>query len=191
MKKNAADIFLTLFMIAIPLVVLGAATLYVFKSYESQKALILKEFRELGEFDAVQAEKTAAEKLGVSLPIVPASEKPEEINKEIEKKLAELVREQFQTRQYSDKILEITKKFAPVKKGVKVEFLLNRPNNSSIKGTFEGTEGVFVIVDEKKYRVSDIMDEFRYLFDADIADKISRDKVYEFEKDYKEKKKKI
>ena len=93
MKKNAADIFLTLFMIAIPLVVLGAATLYVFKSYESQKALILKEFRELGEFDAVQAEKTAAEKLGVSLPIVPASEKPEEINKEIEKKLAELVRE--------------------------------------------------------------------------------------------------
>jgi len=191
MKKNAADIFLMLFMIAIPIVVLGAVTLYVIESYNGQKALMLKELSELGEFDPVQAEKTAAEKLGVSLPVAPSSKKPDEINKEIEKKIAELVREQFQTRPYSDKIIEITKKFNPVKKGDKVEFLLNRPNSPSIKGTFEGTEGVFVIVDETKYRVSDIMDEFRYLFDADIADKISRDKVYEFEKDYKEKKKKF
>jgi hypothetical protein len=185
-KKNAVSKFLGVFFVfaffigLCAMVLAGAYWLYR-KACEKQAVEVKLEIEALPVF----SEGAAAAEKGWDYPPLPPAKTAEEIKKQIHSAIKEKVDARYPKSGLQKKIFEISAKYVDAKIGDKVKFQKNNSTKTMTEGVFYGRDGRFVKIDDNKIMLSDIQDEYHYLFDSSLAEKIARDEIEEFKQEGK------
>ncbi len=174
-NKSLAKFFgcvLLLFFAGI--ILLGSYGIYLWyiSQKENCKKKIVEEIATLKDFSARDA---AAEKSSV-YPPEPPEKSLEQINLEIDQTIKDNVATLFPAGNLSLAKTEIMRKYRAAKKGERIIIQLNK-SNDMLEGVYNGRDGLSVIIGERRLKIIDIMDDYRYLFDEALADKIAGQKM--------------
>ena len=178
-KKKLLAIIIVL---AIPLV----AAYGIFRAYkEAEKTQIQNikdELEKLPKFSPIEA---AAEK-NWKYPPIPPKKTIEELNNIIKDEIDKQEKILFPKKELMYEKANVIKKYTPAKEGQYVEFQLNY-SNDKVKGIFRGREGISIKIDDRKIKIIDVLEDYRYLFDEPMAEKLASEKCAELDKIWQEK----
>ncbi len=176
LKKLVSYLIVILVIIGVPTLLLGTGVYFVRKAYLMQKADLRSAIERMAEFSEEDAAREAAEEIGQPYPVPAPTESPEEIKRKTKEFVLEKCNEKFSKRQLSEKIIETGRKYKPVSVGDTVRFQ-KAFNDELVEGKYRGKQGNLYIVGQNKYLLLDIAVEYRYLFDADIANRMADEKI--------------
>ena len=167
---------------------------YVKKEYSRQKTALESELASLPVFDEKKAEESCAKELNLPFP-VPVSEKmPDEIKILAKKAAIKTTRATFPGTLFAKKQAFILHKYRLAKPGDKISFTL-ATTGEQITGIYKGLifepGGSVVKVGLSKYKLNDIMSDFKYMFIKSIAEKTATDQCKDLKKRFVEAKKKF
>lgn len=180
-KKHSTVIAYTI-VVLIPILLIGSIAWFINRSYQKNKELIIKEISDLGVFDDTSESMQLAKEMGIEYPVAPPSKTPDEIKKEIDIQIKDMLEKDFK-KMINKAKLEINRKYTPAKIGETVT-IISRNSKSPIKGKYWGLDGNFVKIENAKIRLADVGEDFQYLFDEGLADKVCREKFAEIEEKY-------
>jgi len=171
-------------MVVVPLAVIAAGIWLVFKAYRNEQRLLDGELRALPAFNSVavreQAAQTAAARLGIRLPPPPVTATPDAIRRKIAGQLQAVSRKYFPPKALTDAVVAVSRKYTPVKPGQQVS-VQTRTDRATITGKFKGRttsdHSVFIQIDQHKIRLADVVEEYHYLFDAALAERLAAKEV--------------
>ena len=180
-----------LVLAGVPLVFLAVMAWLVAKAYRNEQRMLDQDLVALAPFDAAEtredAARKAAEVMGCPLPPPAPAAPPEEIQRRISRELQAEVQKNFPTRAFSEGVLTVNRRLTPAQPGNTVTFqiaLENRTVTGTYKGRESGEHWVFIRVDQQKYRMADIAEEYHYLFNEGLADQMAKEAIAEFKKDF-------
>jgi hypothetical protein len=184
-KKNAFQkkigvFFVFAFFAGLCAAVLAGGYLLYRKACEKQAIEVKLEIEALSVF----SEEAAAAEKGWDYPPLPPAKTEEEIKKQIQSAIKEKVDALYPKSDLQKKIFEISEKYAGAKIGDRVKLQKNN-SRTMTEGVFYGRDGRFVKIDDNRIMAGDIQDEYHYLFDSSLAEKIVRDKIEEFKHERK------
>ena len=183
MKNKVYGIIAVLIIAGIPLALIASGAYLVYKTHGKEKRSIIEEIANIEPFSLQEAEKDVADEMGLTIPVNPPSRSIKDIKKEISSKATEVSKEKFNPKVIAEKKMELVKKYDNAKVGDKVEFMLSI-TGKKISGNYYGFDGVFVKVESDKFRINDIDEDYRYLFDKVLSGKITNAKMNEFSKNF-------
>jgi hypothetical protein len=161
---------------AVPLAFLAVAAWLAVRAYRNEQRLLDAELLALPPFAEAEAQteaaRQAAEALACRLPPTPPTLSVDAVQRQVSHDLQAAVREQFSPRAFSEQVLAINRHYTPAKPGARVTFqiaLENRTVSGEFKGIESGGHWVFVLVDQQRYRMGDIAEEYHHLFNEGIA----------------------
>ncbi len=177
---RSGDFFAILLIVVMPLAGIGGAVYFVMSAYSHQRSLIVKEISEIPPFDAEIAGRSLADEMKLPYPVQAPEKIKEDLAKEIDDAVSAMLQKNFNPKDLGAKKMEIFKKYSEAKPGDTV-VILAKNVKGEFSGKFYGFDGHLVKIGNMKFRVDDILEDYRYLFDAELADRISREKIAEFE----------
>ena len=183
---------LLLILVVLGLIVGGG--LFVYKSYNGLKIKIKKEISEIEPFNSETVSVEIAKEMGVTLPIKKSPLPKATIKSDIKKELNKRAKESVSLSLLSLEIQSIIKKYSLAKVGEKVSFMLNTTGkriSGTYKGIFTDWKGKLIQVDYNKYRIYDIGEESRYMFNPVLAQKRASEEVEIARVEFKSKKKDV
>jgi len=173
-----------LVLAAVPLAFLAAAAWLAVRAYRNEQRLLDAELLALPAFAEAEALSAAAleagEELGCGVPPKPPTMAIDAVRRQVSHDLQAAVREQFSPRAFSEQVLAINRRYVPARPGERVTFqiaLENRTVTGEFKGIEAGGHWVFVLVDQQRYRMGDIAEEYHYLFNEGIAHNLAEAEI--------------
>ncbi len=167
------------------LFIIGYAVVQYCKSEHSR---VLNQLRkELSEVKTPSDEEIrieAARSAKLEYPVNPPLKTPEQISREASDSAKALAGEKYNPRNIAEKISGVMKLYEEARPGQEIEFL-SKNRSGPVKGTYKGKEGLFILVDNEKYSMRDILDDFKYLFDSAAATFKTQEKIKEIRNSYK------
>ncbi len=172
---------------AVPLAFLAVAAWLAVRAYRNEQRLLDADLLALPAFNESEAfaetSRQAADALTCGLPPPPPTLPVDAVQRQVSRDLQAAVREQFSPRAFSEQVLAINRRFTPAKPGARVTFqiaLENRTVTGEFKGIEAGGHWVFVLVDQQRYRMGDIAEEYHYLFNEGIAHNLAEEEIAAF-----------
>ncbi|OGV52398.1 MAG: hypothetical protein A2X49_13520 [Lentisphaerae bacterium GWF2_52_8] len=170
-KSTASYILPALFLLSIPVLVLGGGAWFLYKSYENQKSALIKAIKDLPKFNAEEEARKAAAELKLPYPPPKPSEPLESVIKKLQDSCKEKAKEKFSAKELSKATLDLLRKYSSAKIGDKIVFQLEN-TNETITGIYRGKEdqgkGPVIVVDsglgDTRYPILKIMPEYHHLF---------------------------
>jgi len=187
-KKQSSCLVRAVWMLAVPAALAIAAYAsyqFVRNSYANEQKLIAGEISGLKLPSDEEIRQEAAKSANLEYPVEKPLKTPEQIAKEAEASARKMTNEKFQTKFLSGQISEIIKSFNEATPGKRVEFI-SKNASETVSGIYKGRDGLFVLVDQKKYSIRDILDEYKYLFDSDLATARAQEKIKELKASFKD-----
>ncbi len=164
-------------IIPVVLIIVVLLGIQYFKSaYRNEQMLMKKELSELKAMPDEEIRIEAARSAKLEYPVKVPSKTPDQISKEAMDSARILAGEKFNQKNIAEQINDAMNTFKEASVGQQVEFM-SKNRKGAVKGTFKGKEGIFILVDTDKYSIRDIYDEFRYLFDSDVATLKTQEKI--------------
>lgn len=158
---------------------------YVRIAYTDEQKLMAKEISEVKIPPDDEICQEAAKSANLEYPVEKPRKTPEQIAKEAAASAKILTDEKFSHKLLAKQIVDAIKSFKEVTPGQKVEFI-SRNSMGSVRGVYKGRDGIFVLVDTQKYSMIDILDEYRYLFDSNLATVKTQEKINELKTSFKD-----
>ena len=187
-KKQSSRIVLAVLILSI-LAALGILVYFSYcfvkKAYISEKMKIAREISEIKILTDEQIRRDAAKSANLEYPVAKPLKTPEQIAKEAEAAARKMTDEKFNPKLLAEQIADIIKSSKEATPGQKIEFI-SRNAKSNVRGVYKGRDGIFVLVDTQKYSIRDISDEYRYLFDSNLATARTQEKISELRTFFKE-----
>lgn len=196
-KKSFLSVFIGRLIIFIVAIAIPAGAIYgLWTMFKRAEAVQIKKIsEELSALPDFSPSETAAEKDWVYPPQKP-SKSLEEIIKTINDEIDHEVKKFFPKKDLMREKAEIIKKYRPVREGENIEIQLNY-GKGKIRGIFRGREGLTIKIDDRKFKIMDVLEDYRFLFDQPLAEKLASEKCAEFDRiwsikvdDFKRKKEK-
>lgn len=158
---------------------------YVKNSYAHEQEMMAKEMSEVIIPADEEIRIEAAKSANLEYPLDKPSKTPDQIAKEAEGSARKMTDEKFNQKNIAAQIRDIINSFKEAIPGQKIEFI-SRNAAGTVRGTYKGRNGIFVLVDTQKYSIRDIDEEYRYLFDPDLATAKTQEKINELKSSFKE-----
>jgi hypothetical protein len=176
--KFFAKLFVVFVFIALLVGLVGGIYCLYKNAYQKQKAEIEREIREIPVF----SEEDAARTRNWEYPPAEPAKTPEEIQMEIKEYIEEKTAELYPKKELAKRQFAIIKKYSPAKIGEKVTIQLNN-SNMRLTGTYYGRDGIFIKLQNENIMLSDVADEYRYLFDEGLGDRIVAQEIEKMKKE--------
>ncbi|GEM_PF-3373903 len=157
---------------------------YYKSTYRNEQKLMTKELSELKMPADEEIRQEAAKSANLEYPVKPPTKTLAQITQEAQETARKLTDEKYNQKNMSEKLSDAMKLYVEAKPGQHVEFL-SKNRSGPVKGTYKGKEGLFVLIDNEKYSMRDIFDEYKYLFDEDTATFKTQEKIKEIKSSYK------
>lgn len=178
-------ILIVFILIIIPLSIIGGFAYLIRKAYLHQQELMVKEISELPEFSETEEFFAGiASKLELDYPIKPPGKTLNEIRKEINNAVREMVKEKFPPSALSEQIREINKKYDYASPGQEVAFYLISADKK-VSGIYHKKEDLFIFVGDEQYRINDIRYTDRYLFDPATAHYLASKEIKKIQEEFR------
>lgn len=158
---------------------------YVKNAYAHEQETMVKEISEVKVPPDEEIREEAAKSANLEYPVAKPSKTPEQIAKESNFSAKMITDEKFNQKIIASQISGIINSFKEATPGQKIEFI-SRNAAGTVRGTYKGRNGIFVLVDTQKYSIRDIDEEYRYLFDSDLATAKTQEKINELKTSFKE-----
>lgn len=186
--KKSGKLLLTLIVLGF---ILGGAW-FSYKSYHGLQQKIKEYISKIEPFNSESVSAEIAKEMGLTLPIKTTPLPKTTIKADIKKELNDTAKKSVSLSLLSLEIQSIIKKYSLAKVGEKVSFMLNTTGkriSGTYKGTFTDWKGKLIQVDYNKYRIYDIGEESRYMFNPVLAQKRASEEVEIARVEFKKKKK--
>jgi hypothetical protein len=158
---------------------------FVRNAYVNEQKLMAKEIAEVKITTDEEIRQEAAKSANLEYPVDKAAKTPEQIANEADASARKMTNTKFNRKILAEQIVNVIKSFKEATPGQNIEFA--RKNAvGTVKGTYKGRDGIFVLVDAQKYSIRDIMDEYRYLFDPDVGTVMTQEKINELKTSFKD-----
>jgi hypothetical protein len=204
-RKKRRYLLPVLFLISVPVIVIGGIGFFVYTSYVQQQKALLKAIEDLPPFDTEEKSKEIAKELKFDYPVPESKKSPKEVEKEVKQLVKQEVDKFYSAKELSQKTLQIIKKYSTAKRDQKISFAITggakaggRKVNGIYKGKKEGSGlggssgGAWIMVDNglriEKINFRNIDPEFYYLFYEKDSKKTQDEKLEEMKKEFHEKK---
>ncbi len=187
-KQKSSYLIQTLLILAVPAVLAlasYAAYSYVRNTYAKEQKQMTREISEVKIPDDEEIRQEAAKSANLEYPVEKPLKTPEQIVSEAEISARKMTDAKFNQKLIAPQVSDIIKSFKEASPGEKIEFI-SRNSKETVKGVYKGRDGIFVLVDTQKYSIRDISDEYRYLFDPDLATAKTQEKINELKASLKE-----
>ena len=187
-KQQSSCLTQAVLILAVPAALVMAAYVgynFVKKAYANEQKLMAKEISEVKIPSDEEMHQEAAKSAKLEYPVEKPLKTPEQIAKEAELTARKITDEKYNQRLIAEQIDYIIKSFKEATPGQNIEFI-SKNAKETVKGVYKGREGIFVLVDTQKFSMRDILDEYRYLFDSDMATAKTQEKINEFKTSFKE-----
>ncbi|MFA6568284.1 MAG: hypothetical protein WCS96_08750 [Victivallales bacterium] len=176
---------LTLAVLAVLAITAYAGYNFVRKSYANEQKLMSGEISELKISPDEEIRQEAAKSAKLEYPVDKPLKTPGQIAKEAEASARKMTDVKFNRKLLAEQTSDAIKSFKEATPGHNIEFM--RKNAiETVKGVYKGRDGIFVLVDAQKYSIRDIQDEYRYLFDSDLATIRTQEKINELKTSFKD-----
>ncbi len=175
-NNNILELFAYGILALIPLVAAVVIYLIVVKAYATQKEEMIRELSAIEDYDKDAALREVSKELDIPYPVLEPAMTPEQIEKTVKEEAKKEAEKVYADEAFNEKKWKIISENSEVKKGDKVSVSLNTAKGK-LEGVFKGFDGVYVNIDDMNYRIDDIADEQRHLFDPAVADKIINEKL--------------
>lgn len=188
--KKSGKLLLTL----IGLGLIAGGAWFSYNSYNGLKQKIEKDISEIEPFNSESVSVEIAKEMGVQWPIKKIPLPKKTIKSDIKKELNKRAKESVSLSLLSLEIQSIIKKYSLAKVGEKVSFMLNTTGkriSGTYKGIFTDWKGKLIQVDYNKYRIYDISEESRYMFNPVLAQQRASEEVEIARVEFKSKKKEV
>lgn len=187
-KQQPSSILQTMLILAVfAALAIAAYTAYRFvrNAYAHEQKLIAQEISEIKIFSDEEIFLEAAKSANLELPVNKPLKTPGQIAKEAEVSARKMTDEKFNQKVIAPQISTIINSYKEATPGQKIEFI-SKNAKDTVRGTYKGREGIFVLVDTQKYSMRDIQDEYKYLFDSDLATAKAQEMLNELKTSFKE-----
>ena len=178
-------------VVAVVLALLAGGGFLLGKHYEALQRQIRREFEALPKFDDREAATHAAAELGTSYPVPPPTASVEKIKSAIEVGAKRAAEEKYPSAKLAKAISRIAAKYKTAKPGDQVSvFLMTTGRNVTgrFNGSFSDYRGRWVRIDLNQYRLLDIVEDQRYIFDAALASRLASFEISKTKNEFHKKK---
>ena len=168
--------------------ILAGGAWFIKQQYKAKQETIKKAIAELPKFDEVAVSKEIAKEHGFPFPVPEPSMTDELILQQAKKETEELLNKKYSVSEFNKEQSKILKKYRVAKNGDQVSFILNTTGETItgvFKGAFKDYKGRYIKVGIHEYRLPDIMEDYRYLFDSAIASQTASNMLRALKNDFK------
>lgn len=182
-----------LFLIVIPLLIIGGAGVFGYVSYLRQKAELIRKIEAMPTFNPEKEGRELAAELKMRYPVKKPEKSLKKLMDQINKHVKKQVSLKYSARFKSSKMLSIIRNFSTAKPGKVISFqLIRRSNQNSgdiVRGVYKGLEpgGVgeeLVRIDNERYPYSRVIPDNRYLFNERESKLMQEKHIQEFKKTF-------